>query len=178
MDSVCTYYSALHYLLSHTHTPQHNPTASPEAYSRTEAQVADNLWRFLQGFYARYPQLLARGLYIFGESYGRHYVPVFAHYLLQKNDAIPPTTQAPTAAPTGTPTPAPTPSPTTPPPTALPSQPRLRGAVAVGEGEPVRIPLKGIGIGDGLTNPALQVGECGSCGCVMGYVWFDFGTVK
>ncbi|KAM3567316.1 hypothetical protein VYU27_010536 [Nannochloropsis oceanica] len=54
----------------------------PDAYSRTEEDVAENLYVFLQGFYAMYPELLDGGLYIMGESYAGHYIPSLATYRL------------------------------------------------------------------------------------------------
>lgn len=99
-------------------------------------------------------------------SYGGHYVPAFAHYLLRKNDALPPvTTTAPTPSPssvtaTPAPTPSPTPSPTPASTSSAAASQRLRGQTPkkIQKSNPVYIPLRGVGIGDGLTNPALQVG--------------------
>lgn len=61
---------------------------SPAAYSKTEEEVAGNLWTFLQGFYALYPELLDRGLYIMGERsvhtytiYEAHTAPMYVHAL-------------------------------------------------------------------------------------------------
>lgn len=71
-----------------------------------------------------------------GESYGGHYVPYFAAYIMEKNDQIA----------------------NSPPATSL-----LRGGRygAAGDADAVKakvcVPLQGVAIGDGLTNPTLQI---------------------
>eukprot|EP00933_Yihiella_yeosuensis_P041440 TRINITY_DN35830_c0_g1_i1.p1 TRINITY_DN35830_c0_g1~~TRINITY_DN35830_c0_g1_i1.p1 ORF type:complete len:754 (+),score=140.53 TRINITY_DN35830_c0_g1_i1:83-2344(+) len=51
-----------------------------------ERGVADRMYKFLKGFYDLYPQFLKVPLYIFGESYGGHYVPAVATAILDKQD--------------------------------------------------------------------------------------------
>lgn len=72
-SSVCV---CLDSIQSNPLTPQHTypltyirTAGNPDAYSQTEEQVADNLYVFLQEFYALYPELLARGLYVMGERW-------------------------------------------------------------------------------------------------------------
>jgi len=65
---------------------------------------------FLQGFFTEFKQYSNTDFYIFGESYGGHYVPAIAHRIWQSNK----------------------------------------------QSEGVHIPMKGISIGNGLTNPEVQ----------------------
>jgi len=78
--------------------------------SRDEEGVAKNMYTFLQGFFKQFPQYQKTDFYIFGESYGGHYVPAIAHRVWQGNKAS----------------------------------------------EGIHIPMVGIGIGNGLTNPTEQ----------------------
>ena len=47
----------------------------------SEERVGAHVLSFLEGFVDRHPELAGRPLYITGESYGGHYVPVAAHYV-------------------------------------------------------------------------------------------------
>jgi len=78
--------------------------------THNEKGVAENMWVFLQNFAREWPEYMANGFYIFGESYAGHYVPAIGHQIYSKNKA----------------------------------------------GEGIRIPLKGVGIGNGLTDPEVQ----------------------
>jgi len=78
--------------------------------TNNEEGVAENMLAFLQNFYKQFPQYSKNGFYIFGESYGGHYVPAIAHRVWKANKA----------------------------------------------GEGVKIPLAGIAIGNGLTDPEEQ----------------------
>lgn len=75
-----------------------------------EAGVAENMLRFLQGFFAQLPQYQKTPFYIFGESYGGHYVPAIGHRIFTANQAQ----------------------------------------------EGLHIPLAGIAVGNGMTNPEEQ----------------------
>jgi cathepsin A (carboxypeptidase C) len=75
-----------------------------------EAGVANNMYVFLQNFFKALPQYGNGGFYIFGESYGGHYVPAIGHRIWQGNK----------------------------------------------DKQGVEIPMKGISIGNGLTNPKEQ----------------------
>lgn len=75
-----------------------------------EAGVANNMYNFLQGFFKEFPQYAKTDFYIFGESYGGHYVPAIGHRIWQANK----------------------------------------------QNEGIHIPMKGISVGNGLTNPAVQ----------------------
>eukprot|EP00197_Chlamydomonas_leiostraca_P013626 CAMPEP_0202860512 /NCGR_PEP_ID=MMETSP1391-20130828/2179_1 /ASSEMBLY_ACC=CAM_ASM_000867 /TAXON_ID=1034604 /ORGANISM="Chlamydomonas leiostraca, Strain SAG 11-49" /LENGTH=416 /DNA_ID=CAMNT_0049539683 /DNA_START=7 /DNA_END=1253 /DNA_ORIENTATION=+ len=57
--------------------------ASDAAIPRDEMGMAAHLYTALQGFFARYRDLARRPLFIVGESYGGKYVPSIAHYVLQ-----------------------------------------------------------------------------------------------
>jgi len=78
--------------------------------THNEAGVGDNMFTFLQGFFQKLPQYRKTNFYIFGESYGGHYVPAIAHRIWEGNK----------------------------------------------NKEGLHIPMKGIGIGNGLTNPEVQ----------------------
>eukprot|EP00928_Gymnodinium_smaydae_P076541 TRINITY_DN5956_c0_g1_i1.p1 TRINITY_DN5956_c0_g1~~TRINITY_DN5956_c0_g1_i1.p1 ORF type:complete len:474 (-),score=75.97 TRINITY_DN5956_c0_g1_i1:518-1939(-) len=75
-----------------------------------ETGVADNMYTFLQNFFAQFPQYQKSEFHIFGESYAGHYVPAISHKIWQMNKA----------------------------------------------GNGIKIPLAGIAIGNGLTNPEEQ----------------------
>jgi len=79
---------------------------------RGEAGVAANMYTFLQGFFTKFPQYQNTPFYIFGESYGGHYVPAIAYHIWEKNQEE--------------------------------------------SEDAVKIPMKGIGIGNGLTDPEEQ----------------------
>lgn len=57
-----------------------------EAYGTVSA--APYVWKFLQAFYAQFPQYENRDYGLFTESYGGHYGPEFADYFEQQNAAI------------------------------------------------------------------------------------------
>jgi len=78
--------------------------------THNEAGVANNMLSFLQSFFTQFKQYSETNFYIFGESYGGHYVPAIAHRIWQANK----------------------------------------------QNEGVHIPMKGISIGNGLTNPEIQ----------------------
>jgi len=78
--------------------------------THNEAGVASNMYTFLQGFYEKFPQYQNSPFYIFGESYGGHYVPAISHKIWENNKA----------------------------------------------GAGINIPLTGIAIGNGLTDPEEQ----------------------
>lgn len=78
--------------------------------THNEQGVANNMFVFLQKFFAEFPQYQSTNFYIFGESYAGHYVPAIGHRIWSGNKA--------------------------------------------GEGQ--KIPLKGLAIGNGLTDPLEQ----------------------
>lgn len=49
------------------------------AFDHDEVGVADDMYSFLQAFFAAHPELKKNDFYIFGESYAGHYVPNVAH---------------------------------------------------------------------------------------------------
>jgi cathepsin A (carboxypeptidase C) len=51
---------------------------APEDMDVDEAGVSRDMYNFLQAFYQAHPKLLRNPLFIFGESYGGHYVPATA----------------------------------------------------------------------------------------------------
>ncbi|KAJ0403044.1 hypothetical protein P43SY_009585 [Pythium insidiosum] len=54
-------------------------------YDSGEDNVGENIYWFLQEFFKKHPELAERDFFITGESYGGHYVPAAASYILQKN---------------------------------------------------------------------------------------------
>jgi len=63
--------------------------ADPKDYVKTEKEVANQVYQFLEEFYKRYPEFQGRDFYIFGESYAGHYVPNVANYVFnQRNPDI------------------------------------------------------------------------------------------
>eukprot|EP00638_Chattonella_subsalsa_P003430 CAMPEP_0117757314 /NCGR_PEP_ID=MMETSP0947-20121206/14652_1 /TAXON_ID=44440 /ORGANISM="Chattonella subsalsa, Strain CCMP2191" /LENGTH=455 /DNA_ID=CAMNT_0005577173 /DNA_START=124 /DNA_END=1491 /DNA_ORIENTATION=- len=80
-----------------------------EDYDHNENEVGLDMYHFLKEFFLTYPQYASQDFYVFGESYGGHYVPAVSNRIFEenKNDDHP-------------------------------------------------INLKGIGIGNGLTNPLVQ----------------------
>jgi cathepsin A (carboxypeptidase C) len=75
-----------------------------------EAEVSEDLYSFLQEFFTAHGQYLPNEFYVFGESYGGHYVPAISSRIYQGNQ----------------------------------------------NKEGLHINLKGLGIGNGLTNPVVQ----------------------
>lgn len=54
-------------------------------YDSGELNVAENIYWFLQEFLKSHPALEGREFFVTGESYGGHYVPATASYILQAN---------------------------------------------------------------------------------------------
>lgn len=50
-----------------------------------EDEVAQNMYWFLQEWLRRHPKFQSHNFFIFAESYGGHYGPAVAHYVLKKN---------------------------------------------------------------------------------------------
>eukprot|EP00741_Cyanophora_paradoxa_P021832 tig00021373_g21074.t1 len=88
--------------------------SDPKGYTRDERTIAEDLYWFMQGFFALHPRFYPLPFYIFGESYAGHYVPAFAARIL------------------------------------------TAGAAGMGPYPPN---LKGIGIGNGMTDPVVQYGQ-------------------
>ena len=59
---------------------------NPTHYARNEEMVAENFYRFLIKFFATYPNLKGRDLYITGESYAGHYIPAIADFVVKHPD--------------------------------------------------------------------------------------------
>ncbi|EQC35172.1 hypothetical protein SDRG_07403 [Saprolegnia diclina VS20] len=57
-------------------------------YDMNENQVGENIWFFLQGWLAANPRFHGRDFYIFGESYGGHFVPAAAHAIFTRNPSV------------------------------------------------------------------------------------------
>lgn len=55
-------------------------------YDSTEKEVGDDMFHFLQSFFKAYPQYQKQPFYVFGESYGGHYVPAVAHRVFEGNN--------------------------------------------------------------------------------------------
>eukprot|EP01121_Diplochlamys_sp_Union-15-3_P003180 TRINITY_DN1302_c0_g1_i1.p1 TRINITY_DN1302_c0_g1~~TRINITY_DN1302_c0_g1_i1.p1 ORF type:complete len:419 (-),score=58.78 TRINITY_DN1302_c0_g1_i1:11-1267(-) len=56
-------------------------------YIHNEAEVAIEMWAFLQGFLAKFPQYQKQDFYVIGESYAGHYVPTVGLKIVQENAA-------------------------------------------------------------------------------------------
>ncbi|KAJ1832096.1 hypothetical protein LPJ63_003802 [Coemansia sp. RSA 2711] len=100
-------------------------------------QAADTAWRAMQGIYAKLSKSSSdeapiSDVYVFGESYGGRYVPVFSEYLLHMNDQVRESEDL-----------------------------RDRGFV--------ELPLRGIGIGNGLFDTRLQAASAHTMGCESSY---------
>ena len=54
-----------------------------------ELEVAEGIYTFLQRFFQLYPQYQSLPFFIFGESYGGHYVPSISYYIVQMNSNLP-----------------------------------------------------------------------------------------
>ncbi|OAD77877.1 hypothetical protein PHYBLDRAFT_108723 [Phycomyces blakesleeanus NRRL 1555(-)] len=59
---------------------------SDQVYSTDNAAVV--AYKFLQLFYEAFPVYSTLPLHFFGESYGGHYIPSFANYIIEQNKAI------------------------------------------------------------------------------------------
>jgi cathepsin A (carboxypeptidase C) len=53
--------------------------ADTAGYDSTEAEIAEDLYNFLQDFFAAHPEWADNAFYVFGESYAGHYVPAVSH---------------------------------------------------------------------------------------------------
>jgi len=58
----------------------------PTHFARNEKMVAENFYRFLIKFYAKFPQFKSRSLYITGESYAGHYIPAISDFIIKNPD--------------------------------------------------------------------------------------------
>ncbi|CAH0491731.1 unnamed protein product [Peronospora farinosa] len=54
-------------------------------YDSSEFNVAENIYWFLQEFLNKHPEFSDREFFVTGESYGGHYVPATASYILKAN---------------------------------------------------------------------------------------------
>jgi carboxypeptidase C (cathepsin A) len=55
-------------------------------YVTNHTQMADNLYKMLTSLQRQYPAWFTRKFYIFGESYGGHWVPAIADKIINKNN--------------------------------------------------------------------------------------------
>jgi len=53
-----------------------------------ETGVAEDVYEFLQGFFAKYPQYIDLDFYVFGESYAGHYVPAVSQKIVEMNEQL------------------------------------------------------------------------------------------
>ena len=53
-----------------------------------EEEVADHMYNFIQAFMKEYPQYQKNDFYVFGESYGGHFVPAVSNYVYEQNKNI------------------------------------------------------------------------------------------
>ncbi|GAB5036979.1 serine protease [Nannochloropsis oceanica] len=86
--------------------------SSADSVTDSEDQVAEDIYQFLQSFFTANPQFTNNDFYVFGESYGGHFVPAVGHKIFMENQR--------------------------------------------NKGRAIMINLKGLGIGNGLTDPELQ----------------------
>ena len=57
-------------------------------YIHNEAQVSQEMAAFLTAFFQQYPQYASLDFFVTGESYGGHYVPAVASYIVQNEPSI------------------------------------------------------------------------------------------
>ena len=111
--------------------------AEKSGYDSDEAEVGEDMYQFLQLFFQN-STWKDNDLYIFGESYGGHFVPATTHRVWQGNQARAEAAQQVQEEAAGT-----------------RSDSKSDGALFLsGQGE--HINLKGMAIGNGLTNPEVQ----------------------
>lgn len=60
-------------------------TNRPDDYVSNEGEVAIELYQFIQIFLDNHPKFRNNPFYLTGESYGGHYVPHFAAYIIEQN---------------------------------------------------------------------------------------------
>jgi cathepsin A (carboxypeptidase C) len=60
--------------------------SNPTHYARNEQMIAENLYKFLIRFNAKFPEFKKRPLFITGESYAGHYIPAIGDFILQNPD--------------------------------------------------------------------------------------------
>lgn len=53
--------------------------------THNETMVGEDMYHFLQNFFAKHPEYASSEFYVFGESYGGHYAPAIAHRIFQGN---------------------------------------------------------------------------------------------
>ena len=61
-------------------------TDSWSAFRMTEDQVAEDFYIFIHNFLLKYPKFQGREIFLTGESYAGHYIPVIARTLQLKDD--------------------------------------------------------------------------------------------
>ena len=54
-------------------------------YDHNEEEVAEDMYKFLQAFFAKHSDLQGRPFFVFGESYGGHYAPAVSHRVFVGN---------------------------------------------------------------------------------------------
>eukprot|EP01100_Stratorugosa_tubuloviscum_P002806 TRINITY_DN1663_c0_g2_i1.p1 TRINITY_DN1663_c0_g2~~TRINITY_DN1663_c0_g2_i1.p1 ORF type:complete len:357 (+),score=128.38 TRINITY_DN1663_c0_g2_i1:65-1135(+) len=59
---------------------------STTSYAETLDQAGDMFYQFVVNFLDRHPNLKSKDIYIFGESFAGHYIPVFAKMLISQNN--------------------------------------------------------------------------------------------
>ncbi|KAI9348719.1 Alpha/Beta hydrolase protein [Zopfochytrium polystomum] len=116
--------------------------AYAEGYVTNQAAAARDLLLFLVEFYTIFPEQLAAELFIMGESYAGKYVPHFADAIVVHNDKI--DAEASNRGDDGA------------------------GAIAVAASTKAKIPLAGIAIGNGLTDPVTQIVQHAPLGLALG----------
>lgn len=85
--------------------------ADKAGYDHNETEVANDMYKFMQAFYAAYPQYATNDFFVYGESYGGHYAPATAHRIWKGNK----------------------------------------------DHEGTNVPLKGLSVGNGMTQPNIQL---------------------
>lgn len=60
-------------------------SANTSDYTTGDAQAAMDVYVFLQNFLKLYPKYINRPIFLTGESYGGHYVPMFARVIVEQN---------------------------------------------------------------------------------------------
>ncbi|KAG0230317.1 hypothetical protein BGX31_005879 [Mortierella sp. GBA43] len=122
-------------------------TRSPlywNGYVKDQRGVVEDLLSFLDQFYQRYPEVQSKDLYLTGESYAGKYVPALAYGIMERNKELLHSCHG--------------------------SGANHQGGANKGQGQRFTFPLKGIAMGNSLTDPISQIQVHADQGYYMGFL--------